>query len=52
MRKPVIYASIAGFLMPVLCGLAQMLLFNGKGGGWESFVCYKLPNILCPPCVL
>jgi hypothetical protein len=52
MRKSVIYASIAGFLIPVLCGLAQMLLFNGKDGGWEAFVCYQLPNVLCPPWAL
>jgi hypothetical protein len=52
MWKRVIYASVVGFLIPVLCGLLQMLLFNGKDGGWESFVCYQMPKILCPPWVL
>ena len=52
MWKPSIYASAAGFLIPVLCGLTQMILFNGKDGGWEAFVCYQLPVFLCPPWAL
>jgi hypothetical protein len=52
MRTPVIYASIAGFLIPVVCGLGQMLLFNAREGGWQTFVCYQSPNVLCPPWAL
>ena len=47
-----IYASIVGFLVPVLCGVTQMLLFNAKDGAWQTFVCYQLPKILCPPWAL
>jgi hypothetical protein len=52
MRKSVIYASVAGFMVPVLCGLVQMLMFNASDGGWQTFVCYQLPNFLCPPWAL
>ena len=49
MRKaPIVSAAIVGFLVPVLCGFIQMLLFNGQDAGWTHFLCYQLPYILCP----
>lgn len=52
MKKIVVIAASVGFLVPVLFGLVEMILFNAKGGGWEEFVAMRLPYILCPPWAL
>ena len=47
-KEAIILAAVAGFLVPVGCGLMEMALFTGKDSGLAHFLAYQLPYIICP----
>jgi hypothetical protein len=49
MKWQVVLAAIIGFLVPLICGFVQMLLFNAKDTAFANFLCYQLPYWMCPP---
>jgi hypothetical protein len=47
-RTPIMLASVTGFMVPVVCGAIDMFFFSAKDSPMVHFLCFQLPNIVCP----